>query len=79
MPMLVIFDHELPNMNAGEFIGELIKEELVYSPGIMVLAKNYSDELHNSYKQIGVDEVFSKPFDLSKFKHKLDRHTGVME
>jgi len=79
MPMLVIFEHDLPNMEGDEFIGEIVKAELVYKPSLMVLTKDYSDELSNSYKNIGANDVFNKPFELKDFKTRLDRIIGRVE
>ena len=79
MPMLILFEHNLPNMKADEFIGELVKAELIYQPSLIILTRSYSEELHTSYKDIGVNHVFSKPFDLKKFKIELDRLIGRIE
>jgi len=76
MPMLIIFEHNLPNMKGDEFLEELNKAGLVYKPSLMVLSKEYNEELESFYKEIGVDAVFSKPFDLKEFKTQLDKLTG---
>ncbi|MCW8850302.1 MAG: hybrid sensor histidine kinase/response regulator, partial [Melioribacteraceae bacterium] len=79
MPMLVIFEHSLPNMFGDEFIGEIKKAGLYYEPSLLVLTNDFDAELENSYKEIGVSSVFSKPFDLKEFKKKLDKLTGKTE
>jgi two-component system, sensor histidine kinase and response regulator len=79
MPMLIVFEHSLPNMKGDDFIGEIVKAELVYQPSLIVLTKEYSEELNNSYKGIGAHDVFSKPFDLKSFKIELDKLIGKIE
>lgn len=79
MPMLIIFEHQLVKMNGNEFIGELKKAGLVYEPALMILTKYYSEELKNSYLDIGVDYVFRKPFELNKFKVQLDKLIGKVD
>ena len=61
-----------------EFIGEIVKSELAYHPSLIVLTKEYSDDLRKSYMDIGAHHVFSKPFDLKEFKTQLDKLTGVI-
>ncbi len=79
MPMLVIFEHSLPNMFGDEFIGEIKKSGLYYEPSLMVLTNDFDEELENSYKDIGVNNVFSKPFELKVFKKQLDKLIGKTE
>lgn len=79
MPMLIIFEHKLPRITGDEFIGELKKAGLIYEPSLMILTKYYSEELRRSYIDIGVNEVFSKPFELKKFKAHLDKLIGRIE
>ena len=76
MPMLVIFEHSLPKMFGDELIGEIKKAGLHYEPSLIVLTKDFSEDLENSYKNIGVSNVFKKPFDLKIFKKQLDKLTG---
>ena len=79
MPMLVIFEHSLPNMFGDEFIGEIKKAGLYYEPSLMVLTNDFNEVLENSYKDIGVNNVFSKPFELKVFKKQLDKLIGRSE
>ena len=79
MPMLIVFEHNLPNMMGDEFIGEIVKSELAYQPALVVLTKEYSDELSQSYKNVGAHHVFRKPFDLKEFKMQLNKLTGNMD
>ena len=76
MPMLIIFEHNLPNMAGDEFIGEIKKAGLHYEPSLMILTKDFNEELEKSYKNIGINNVFSKPFELKKFKERLDKLIG---
>ncbi|MCB9209488.1 MAG: PAS domain-containing protein [Ignavibacteriales bacterium] len=79
MPMLIIFEHSLSNMNGFDFIEELNKSELVYKPSLIVLTKEYSEELKKSYKNLGIYDVFAKPFALKEFKSKIDSITGNID
>ena len=76
MPMLIILEHSLLNVTALEFIDKLNRSNLVYKPSYMILTNEYSEELHQSYKEKGIDNVFGKPFDLKQFKTVLDKLTG---
>lgn len=76
MPMLIIFEHHLPNMAGDDFIGEIKKAGLHYEPSLMILTKDFNESLEKSYKNIGVNNVFSKPFELKKFKESLDKLIG---
>jgi CheY-like chemotaxis protein len=79
MPMLIIFEHRLKEMNGDEFIGELKKAGLHYEPSLMILTGEYTEQLKTSYLEIGVHDVFGKPFELQKFKASLDKLLGRLE
>ncbi len=72
MPMLIIFEHDLPAMKGNEFLQEIKKLNLLYHPSFMVLSKNYNKELNSFYRDLGIEDVFSKPFILKEFKSRLD-------
>jgi len=79
MPMLIIFEHNLPNMKGSEFIEKLKTSELVYKPSLMILTKDYTDGNRELYKNLNVDFFFSKPFSLKEFKNHLDKLVGKSE
>ncbi|MDX1700247.1 MAG: ATP-binding protein, partial [Melioribacteraceae bacterium] len=76
MPMLIILENNLVEMTAADFVDTLAKSGLVYKPSFLILTKEYSEDLHQSYKDKGIDNVFRKPFDFKEFKVALDKLTG---
>ncbi len=79
MPMLIIFEHNLPNIKGSEFVEMLKKSDLPYNPSLMILTKEFSEELKAMYRNLDVDFVFSKPFNLQEFKDQLDKLVGKSE
>ncbi len=79
MPMLIIFEHNLPEIKGSEFVEILGSSNLPYKPSLMILTKEYSEELKKMYRNLGVDFVFSKPFNLQEFKDRLDKLVGKSE
>lgn len=75
-PMLIILEHNLNNITGLDFIEELIKKELNYKPGYIVLSEKVTGDLKELYEQIDVDYVFPKPFDLKEFRAVIDYYTG---
>lgn len=76
MPMLIIFEHNLPKIKGSEFVEMLKGSDLPYNPSQMILTKEYSEELKAMYTNLDVDFVFSKPFNLQEFKERLDKLVG---
>ena len=79
MPMLIIFEHNLPNIKGTDFVESIKKADLPYNPSLMILTKEFSEELKTKYKNLDVDFVFSKPFNLQEFKDRLDQLIGKSE
>ena len=79
MPMLIIFEHNLPKIKGSEFVEMLKKSGLPYNPSLMILTKEFSEELKTMYNKLDVDFVFSKPFNLQEFKDRLDKLVGHSE
>lgn len=79
MPMLIIFEHNLPKIKGTEFVEILKKSKLPYNPSLMVLTKEFSEDIKTMYRNLNVDFVFSKPFNLQEFKDQLDKLIGRTE
>ncbi|MDD3559641.1 MAG: PAS domain S-box protein [Melioribacteraceae bacterium] len=72
-PALVITDHNMPVMSGLDLVKKVTFSELKYVPPIMVLSGDINPEIGESYRELGVEFVFTKPVDLNKFKFAVDK------
>ncbi|MCP5062109.1 MAG: PAS domain S-box protein [Ignavibacteriae bacterium] len=73
MPMLIIIEHQLGETNGLKFIEEISSSELKYKPPFSLLSRDIENTSIEEYKILGVEEIFTKPVDLKKFKLVLDK------
>ena len=71
-PVIVITDHKMPVMNGYEFVERLHREKLNIMPPVIVLSGDVTEGIKEDYKELGVEYVFNKPVEISKFKHALE-------
>ncbi|MBU1099318.1 MAG: PAS domain S-box protein [Bacteroidetes bacterium] len=71
-PALVITDHLMPVLNGYELIEKINRDEMSFKPPVIVLSSGITPGIEQDYKELGVQYVFNKPVDLSKFKHALE-------
>lgn len=72
-PALVITDHNMPVMSGLDLVKKVSYSDLKYVPPIMVLSGDINPEISESYREMGVEFVFTKPVDLNKFKFAVDK------
>lgn len=72
-PALVITDHNMPIMTGLNLVKKISMSDLKYKPPVMVLSGDINYEISESYRELGVEFVFSKPVDLNKFKFAVDK------
>ncbi|HUX92711.1 MAG TPA: hypothetical protein VMV36_02815, partial [Ignavibacteriaceae bacterium] len=70
---LIITGCDLPLMNGLQFIESIRKVDTNFSIPIISIVSKISQEIINSYKKFGVDEVFQNPVDLQAFSDKIQK------
>jgi len=73
MPMLIVTEHKLSNINGVEFIEKIKSSKIKYKPNLIVLSRSIDDESTEKYKKLEVEDIFTKPVELKEFKTALDR------
>ena len=68
---LLIADNTMPGLTGSELIRKLKAEG--FTGKIMVLSGHLTEKLESAYRRLGVDEIVSKPFDLSTVRVAIDR------
>ena len=76
---IVITDHRMPRMGGLELVKRLRRQN--FAGKIMVLSAYLDDEDIESYQQLGVDMMMSKPFDFDELQEAmaiLDRKPSAL-
>lgn len=71
-PVLVITDHAMPVMSGYELVERLTREKLSMNPSVIILSSDITEGITEDYKELGVQYVFRKPVEISKFKHAIE-------
>ncbi len=71
-PALVISDHRMPEMTGYDLIKKIKDAEIENEPPFIILSNYINEEISERYKEAGVEYVFRKPVNLSKFKFALE-------
>lgn len=66
---LLITDHSMPRMNGVELVQQL--REAGFRGKILVLSAHLSPENRAAYKELGVDGLLPKPFDLFQLREVI--------
>jgi CheY-like chemotaxis protein len=76
---LIITEHNMPAMGGYDLALELKKIDMKVKPPIIVLSNSVDRETINDYNEIGVEQVFQKPVNLSLFKQAVEKslHQGL--
>ncbi len=76
---LIITEHNMPVMGGYNLALELKKLDLDVKPPIIVLSNSVDRQTIDDYNEIGVDQVFQKPVNLSLFKQAVEKslHQGL--
>ena len=72
-PALVITDHIMPEMNGYQLIVELKKSEIKGKPPVIILSSELDRHSIQDYSDLGIEYVFQKPVNLSKFKQAVEK------
>lgn len=75
---LVITDYNMPEMNGGELITEMKKDDDLNSIPIIVVTTEGSKEKVEEFVEMGADAYVKKPFTPETIKEKLTQLLGEM-
>lgn len=68
-PDLILLDYFLPGIDGPEFI-DLVKMEAPHTPIFLITAYDQITHSDNK-KELGVDDIISKPFDLNDLEKRI--------
>lgn len=72
-PALVITDHFMPEMTGYELVRELKKSFFKGKAPVIILSGDIDKNLIADYNELGIENVFKKPVDLSHFKNAVEK------
>ena len=75
---LVITDYNMPEMNGGELITEMKKDDDLNSIPVIVVTTEGSKEKVEEFAEMGADAYVKKPFTPETIKEKLTQLLGEM-
>jgi len=75
---LVITDYNMPEMNGGELITEMKKDDDLSSIPVIVVTTEGSKEKVEEFAEMGADAYVKKPFTPETIKEKLTQLLGEM-
>jgi two-component system, chemotaxis family, chemotaxis protein CheY len=75
---LVITDYNMPEMNGGELITEMKKDDDLSSIPVIVVTTEGSKEKVEKFAEMGADAYIKKPFTPETIKEKLTQLLGEM-
>ena len=67
---VVITDHQMPKVTGLELVRRLRRDD--FGGKIAVLSAHLNEENMRAYKEIGVDLMLSKPFDIDELRHAVE-------
>jgi len=76
---LVITDYNMPEMNGGELIMEMKKDDDLSSIPVIVVTTEGSREKVEEFEKMGADAYVKKPFTPEIIKEKLTQLLGEMQ
>lgn len=68
---VIIVDQKMPNLTGAELVGEIRKRGIDGS--IIVVSAHLDSGLREVYRQLGVDVMFSKPFNVEHLRSAVER------
>ncbi|MFA8344037.1 MAG: PAS domain S-box protein [Rhodothermaceae bacterium] len=71
-PVLVITDHNMPEMSGYDFVKHLSLKE-GYKPQVIVLSSDVNESISEDYLELGIEHVFTKPVNISALKAAIDK------
>ena len=67
---VIIVDQQMPELSGLEFVRELRKRGI--GAKIVIVAAVLPDDARMAYEQMGVERIFSKPFDVIQLRSAVD-------
>lgn len=71
-PALIVSDHKMPEITGYDLIKKVKDAKMENEPPFIILSNYINEEISNAYNEIGVEFIFRKPVNLSKFKFALE-------
>ncbi len=74
---VVIVDQKMPHLTGIELVGAM--RQYGVSGKIVVVSANLSEQVRAAYRNLGVQVMFSKPFNVDALRSSVDRLTASHE
>jgi CheY-like chemotaxis protein len=71
---VIIVDQKMPNLTGVKLVEEIKRRDIPSK--IIVVAANLSPEIREAYKQMDVQGMFLKPFNVDELRSAVDRLVG---
>jgi len=68
---VIIVDEKMPNLTGVELVDAIRKRGITSQ--IVVVSAHLSSEVREAYKRMGVEVLFSKPFNVDQLRSAVDR------
>ena len=68
---VIIVDQKMPNFTGVQLVGEIRKRGI--NGNIIVVSAHLDSEIRDSYKNLGVNVMFPKPFNVDLLRLAVDR------
>lgn len=70
-PSLIISSHDLPLMNGIQFVKSILRGDKKYYAPIIAILDSKDESLYNTYRDIGIKSIISKPVDIKQFNREV--------
>jgi CheY-like chemotaxis protein len=67
---VILTDHQMPRVSGLELVRQLRAQN--FAGKIAVLSAHLTEQNVSAYKELGVDLLLSKPFDMDELRHAID-------
>jgi DNA-binding response OmpR family regulator len=68
---VIIVDQKMPNVTGVELVEEIRKRGV--GGKILVVSAHLSSDVRDAYEKLGVNDVFSKPFNVNELRATVDQ------
>lgn len=72
LPQLVLADISMPKLNGFEVCRQLKRDPLTAQIKVVLMTGFLESSYRGRMAEVGADDIFTKPFDLSDFREMLD-------
>jgi CheY-like chemotaxis protein len=77
VPDLILLDLNLPDMDGEEFLKKLRAAPATAEIPVVIISADATSKQLNHYRQLGVQDYITKPFDLSLFEEVVGQYLGA--